>query len=134
MTEPEKHEKNFKPRIHLSDIDLRLKSIEELEALRDELEEAIAGIKLQLANAKAKVATSGEYSDPGWYNAAQFALRMKGRDHQRLLREIGLRNKTKRITISNSDQQRFIDVARRRLDPELFADLWREAREEDSRA
>jgi hypothetical protein len=64
-----------------------VKRLKELEDERDEIEEAMAEIRGQLDRAKAHTAATGEYADRQWYNAAKHALRMKGVDHQAVLRE-----------------------------------------------
>ncbi len=94
-----------------------------LEQQNDALLEKIAALKLQLDTAKGKAWTSGEYSDPDWFNRANYALRMTQREHQQVQRDIGEKNR--RV---GAVEQRFMDVARRRLDPDLFHSLMDEAR------
>lgn len=103
---------------------------EELQAEIEELTEAIAHIKGQLDRAAAELAETGVYADRKWYVSAKYALRMKGAKHQRLLRYTADRKRQERKTKSQRFEQCFLASCRRRLNPELFAELMQEAREE----
>ena len=94
---------------------------------RDELEAAIAEIKAQIGAAKAKVLTDGTYADASWYAKAMAALRFKGARHQLVLRRLGAENKTRKQRGSRSFEQKFIEAARRTLNPETFESLREEA-------
>jgi hypothetical protein len=110
--------------------EMKIIPTQDLVRRADDLLENIAGIKAQLEAAKGKAVANGEYSDPDWFSRAQFALRMKGREHQMILTEIAARRKEEKRKANDTVERRFIDVARRRLDPELFGELMREAQEE----
>ena len=88
-----------------------------------ELEGEMDHIRSQIASAKARVAETGEYSDRGWFIRANDALRHKGREAQRIQWLIGKAKKK----LSSTFEQQFIAAARRRLQPDVFAELINEA-------
>jgi len=59
-------------------------TLDEAEARHEEVMLEMAGIKAQIAAAKAHVHTTGEYADAGWFAKASSALRYKQAEHQRL--------------------------------------------------
>lgn len=110
-------------------IDVIEKTTAELEALKVETEVGLARMKQQLDTAKARAREDGEYADSDWYVRTKYALRMKGLTHQQILSELARRRKAEKATTGNSVQDRFVDICRRRLDPEFFAELLQEAKE-----
>ena len=62
---------------------------EELLDKKDQLIAECIVIKGQLANARAKRITTGEFSDPFWFRKAQYAKDMKGREIQYVDRHLG---------------------------------------------
>lgn len=105
----------------------------EIENRLAEVTEEIAQIKTQIGAAKAEAAATGNYADRDWFLRANHALRMKGREHQLLQTEHGKRRKAVRRDFNARVERAFIDVARRRLDPELFSEMWSEAMSEGER-
>ena len=99
----------------------------ELERLLRETTERLASIKTQLDFAKSDAAAAGDYSDRDWLNRARHAVRMSGLEHQLLMQELGKRRKAERRARNDALQNRFMEVARRRLDKGLFRELVAEA-------
>lgn len=99
---------------------------EELEAQREDLEFQIAAIKGQIEAAHARVYSEGTYADPDWYRRARFALRMKGAQHQHVLRELGRASKAVRVAHNSSRERQFVKVAKRRLAQETYESIWAE--------
>lgn len=97
-----------------------------LQQQNDALLDKIAGLKIQIDTASGKAASNGDYSDTEWYHRAKYALRMTQKEHQQVLREIGEQNRNQRASNGSHYETQFIAVCRRRLDPELFADILRE--------
>jgi len=108
-------------------IDVNEFSDEELEAHLHELLEKIASIKYQIDTAKSKCAETGDYSDNDWFNRAKYALRMNGREQQIVQAELAKRRKAKRRQYNNTVERNFMEVAKRRLDPDLFKEFVSEA-------
>lgn len=110
------------------------------EAIEDDLlelkvlvDDEIGHIAEQLTEAKAKAASTGDYSDADWYRRATSAKRIKGRLSQRIQNELA-RRKRARIE-SNAHQQRegklhfLLEAMNQVLTPEQkekVLDLWRE--------
>jgi hypothetical protein len=63
-------------------------NLETMIARQDEVEREIAEIKAQLEIAVAHHQATGEYADPVWFAKARAALRYRGAEHQKLLRDI----------------------------------------------
>lgn len=103
-----------------------------LDEQNESLLALLARLKMQIEGASADAAATGDYSDRGWFNRAKYAYRMLAVEHQTCLRELGDRNKSKKRADTNGFGQRFIDTAKRRLDPLLFASLMAEAHECDT--
>lgn len=102
-------------------------STEDIERRLGDVTAEIAEIKAQLGEAKSIAAETGEYSDADWFNRANLALRLKGREHQALQMEHGRRRKAERRAYNASIERAFIDAARLRLDATTFRMLWDEA-------
>lgn len=117
------HEREFKNRAEMAAAGCTL------DEQADMLLEKIASLKSQIDTAKAKAATCGDYSDREWFNRINYALRMTGKEHQQVIREIGERNKLVRREQGSRVEKKFIEVARRRLDGELFSSIMEEARD-----
>lgn len=107
--------------------DLEKLTIDELQDLRDDLAEDLASIGGQIDAAKWEAQATRVYADHEWFRKAAFAKRAKGAEHQRVLTEIARRKQQDRKKNANSLGEAFIDVARRRLSAEVFADLMDEA-------
>lgn len=101
----------------------------ELMTLRNEIQYKADAIKSQIEKAK----RAEELSDPDWFQRAGEALRAASRQVQTLNTRMAIvRNeeKQKNIKRASSVHEAFIEVARRRLDDELFWEIMHEAEEE----
>jgi hypothetical protein len=96
----------------------------------------LAEIKAQLEEARAAVATTGKYADPGWYRDAGFALRLKGIEYNLLLAEAAKRRRVSRQNehafgrgqnVCDGNAERFVLAARRLLTADTFDMIAREA-------
>lgn len=117
-------------------------TLETLEAQRTSIENemiylrtGIAGIRADILDAKAKVATRGEYSDPDWYRRANYALTTKGHRHQILQQQLSAVNKKiKALSHAAADAKswktRFVEVSRRLLTEEMYERIMSEAKGE----
>lgn len=102
-------------------------STEDIELRLGDVTAEIAEIKAQIGKAKGIAAETGEYSDTEWFHRAQFALRLKGREHQALQLEFGRRRKEERRARNDSVERAFISVAKAKLDATTFRLLLDEA-------
>ncbi|OPY16253.1 MAG: hypothetical protein A4E69_00273 [Syntrophus sp. PtaB.Bin138] len=100
----------------------------DLLELRLAMEIRIDEITEQFARTKAD-STDERYMKTTWYLRAKRARVIYGRDIQRIQLELS-RRKGKRRAASPFLGERFIDVARRRLDQEFFSELLAEAKED----
>lgn len=87
----------------------------------------MAQIDSQLDFAKSTAAATGRYSDHDWFNRARHAKRMKGREHQLATLALSKRRKEERRARQDSIERRFVEVAKRVLSPDLFAEVMRQA-------
>lgn len=110
-------------------MDVEKMTIEALEKRLAEVTEELARVKTQLDFAKSKAAVTRDFSNKDWFNRARHAMRMKGREHQLILAELGKRRKAERSARNDSVERRFMQVAKRRLAPSLFMELVAEAEE-----
>lgn len=100
----------------------------------DEIEKQIADVELKLIQIRDQLdiaksdAVNGVYSDPVWYRSATYALRVNGFLHQKLVKELGIRNKKKRLNDTKRFESVFIDEARRVLSPEVFHEIFNSTR------
>lgn len=105
----------------------------ELERYRDYTERRLADIRTQLDTAKSRVHIDGVYADADWYRRAEAARRMAGVEHQTVLRLLGERKRAAKQQAHQRSQElqgrRFIEVARRWLEPDVFIAIMREATE-----
>lgn len=79
-------------------------NLEEMLARQDEVEREIAEIKAQLEIAVAHYQATGEYADPVWFAKARAALRYRGAEHQKLLRDISKLRADARLAEFNAKQ------------------------------
>lgn len=113
------------------DVSVSLDDPAAIEAAINELELDLSKIKAQLEDASMKRSTTGEYADPHWFSSARAAQRFKGAAHQRLLRRLAELKRAGRASREWSMERKFIEVARRRLEPETFDSILAEAKGED---
>lgn len=102
-------------------------TLEETEAVIARVEEDLAIMDGKMDNAKAIRLATGQYADPAWWARIKSRRRFEGQWHQRLLRhaaQLRRGNRTSRI------ESAFMDAARRLLEPDTFARLLDEARED----
>jgi hypothetical protein len=106
----------------ISDPDLvRLKVLIDEEATR---------IKTQIADAKTKRITSGVYADRDWYVRAERAAKGFGHISQLVQAEFARRKVARRQAseaLSRSFARAFVIIAKRRITPELYAEICAEA-------
>lgn len=88
-----------------------------------ELERDIANIRTQIEAAQATAAQTGEYADRSWFRRARTALRYKGVEHQRLLKQAAELRRAEKNKREVKFERAFIAAARRRLDPTLYQTL-----------
>ena len=108
-------------------INLKKLSTIELEDARDELEIKIITIKGQVELAKSEAKVAGEFSDIYWFNKAKQALRISGQQHQFIIRELATRRKEKKKIEDNSVENHFVNIARSKLDEDVFLNILQEA-------
>lgn len=102
-------------------------TLEDLERRSREVPEEMAKIRSSLLEAKGKAAATGDYADRNWFNRASYALRMKGHEHQLVLQELAKRKREERRTRNDVVERLFIQAARKRLEPDVFASIMAEA-------
>ncbi len=88
-------------------------SIDDLYTMAEDTVRAMAQIRLQIDTAKSGSVT-GIYADPDWFRRANYALKMKGIEHQRLMREMG-KKKRKREKLELSHMNVFLNKRQRRF-------------------
>jgi hypothetical protein len=103
--------------------DLSALSLEDTRVEIDITEQRLAEISAQLDAATAVLHATGEYADPTWFARARAAKRFIGAEHQRLLRHASELKKR----LERSAAPLFVEIARQRLDKELFSDILRDA-------
>lgn len=109
--------------------DLTKLSREALDRRVVEVMTEMANIRSQVNDAKSHTATTGDYSDADWFRRAEHALRMRGIEHQKLAQEVGRRNRQEKTERANAREVHFVRIAKRRLDPALFAEILDEAKD-----
>lgn len=82
--------------------------LNKLEEERTILEEACISIEYNLAEAKATHATTGVYANPGWFNRATYALKMKRLRIQELnVKVSALRRDERRRTVLSDAERKY---------------------------
>lgn len=109
--------------------DIERLSTEQIERRVADLTYNVGQIKNQIEQAKLDAKLNGNYSDPDWFQRANHAARMLGREHQMLLLELAKRKKSTRRQFNTRLERAFMDTARLRLDPDLFRSILDEAYE-----
>ena len=111
-------------------------SLEWLERRCEEVVVEMDGIRAQLQDAKIVAGQNNGYTpaQAEWRARAKVALHGKGREHQRLLRELSRKKRVEREAAhqegNRSFERRFVEAARRKLDRDLYLDLCAEANAE----
>lgn len=104
-------------------LDLTGMDRQELLDLKLQVEVEMSSIKSQLAEAKGRAATEGEYSDPIWFRRAHDALRIKGRHAQQIQIELGKSNRAKKDAEQLRWEKVFVDVSKELLEENIFEKL-----------
>lgn len=104
-------------------------SDQQLKETYFKIQEDMAEIKGQIANAKATAVSSGVYADANWFAKANTALKHKQVTHQIIQREMSDRRKAKQKDNNRDLAVCFMDCAREVMDPEDFFDLLDRARD-----
>jgi hypothetical protein len=104
-------------------VDLDSLSLDELQRELDVVEHRITDISAQLDAATARLNADGVYADPMWFAKAKSAKRYAGTHHQRLLRHMAARRRQTQADPAHC----FIQVARQRLDKQLFDSIMDDA-------
>ena len=107
------------------EVDLPNMSKEELIDLKLKVDNEILYVKNQIEDAKAKLITDGEYSDPKWYSKINGARRFLGIASQKIQAEMAKRKQKNQKDFHCA----FVDVAKRRLSPELFNEIVEETKD-----
>jgi len=102
----------------------------ELLDLKEETDLALASIKIQIEDAKARAA-EGSYSNRDWWRRVNNARRIKGLQSQQIQRALGKLRREKKAKNQADLSIRFMDIARRDLPPELFHQILNKALEEE---
>jgi ribosomal protein L29 len=103
---------------------------EELAARVVDLQENLAAMRAKESSVKATQADTGEYADPVWFAKLRTAIRYKGIEYNMAVKEKADRSKSKRRATATTFERKFMKVAKRRIEEELFAEIWREAMDE----
>lgn len=103
-------------------------SHDELREKAQRLLADIDSIKTQIDSARATAAATGEYADREWFIRANHALRVKQRQHQALLIEIGRAGKAERKARAVRFETVFIETARELVPQEQFNTIFQLAR------
>lgn len=96
-------------------------TLEECEALRDQLDADATRIKLQIDKAKGNAAQHGKYSDSNWYSRATAALRYMNKDRQRLQEHMARLRSRAGVMASKNYDQILIYTLREMVGESLFA-------------
>lgn len=105
------------------------KAIQDIQSKTDEVLEAIARMKAQIDYAKVSKIETGEYADPAWFAKVNSALRFKQIEHQKLIREAAQLKKEKNRQYANDIHRVFVDLAKTRLNGDVFSSLLNQATE-----
>jgi hypothetical protein len=104
-------------------------SREELLACKATLEDEMASIRNQLDHARVQRQLTGQYADADWYRRASAALRLKGRDAQRIqIRLAALRAEraAEHERKNEGELVAFVRAAKLLLDEQTYRRLWEE--------
>lgn len=105
---------------------------EDLDRRAETLLREMAEIDAQLDAAVSRRITTGDYADAEWFARAKAARRFKGQEHQRIMaerRKVNAARKAENIANQKRDDARlFVTVAKRRLSPEAYTEIWAEVK------
>lgn len=104
-------------------------SLEKMKAERDKLEADLASMKGQMAAAKGQRIRTGQYADPEWWAKLNSAKTHTAARLQKLNRDIAERERAARQAAGGGFASRFVEAAKRRLKPETFDAIAKEAKE-----
>jgi hypothetical protein len=95
------------------------KLLDDIDTIVGEIDQ----IRTQLSFAKSNAAAHKEYSNPDWFNNAQAALRIKGRQHQKMQNELGRLNKLEKQQYAKRLEACFVKAARELLPHVKFIEI-----------
>ena len=98
-------------------------SLDQLESKAFLTLEGLSVIKLQIDEANIFYINNGYYENHEWYVSAKHALRMKGREHQMLCKELSARKKVSKKLEGEAFSQKFMTVAREFLDKDIYMQI-----------
>lgn len=104
---------------------METRTLTELEARRDVVEEEIASIKAKLDKVRAEQKATGRWADPDWYRRAMTRQRFLGVEHQKLCRSIADRKREAKAAHSASIDRAFVSACRARFDDDTFMQIMR---------
>ncbi len=109
-------------------------STDHLDFLRDQLTNEIASLKSQLEHHKLERREKRQYRDNQWFLSASHALRMKGAEHQIILRELGRRSREAKLNRTYEEAIRFQNAARILLSRDKYIEILEAANAEPRKA
>lgn len=101
---------------------------DELIEMKEEVDQDITSIKIQIDEAKDKV-IDGEYADRDWWLRVNGALRIKGRQSQQIQNAIGRVKRERKEKEQLQLERRFMNIARQELSYEVFNKILDQAKE-----
>ena len=93
-----------------------------------EVEADIAGIRSALDHAKGHYIATGEYADPQWFAKASSAARLQGVLKNTIQGRISVLKRQERLRSTRVVAEYFVDIARHRLDKDLFWEMLNDAK------
>lgn len=107
---------------------METRTLTELEARRDVVEEEIASIKAKLDKVRAEQKATGKWADPDWYRRAVTRQRFLGVEHQKLCRSIAERKREAKVAHNASVERAFVAEAKAEFEPSFFEAMMARAR------
>ena len=104
-------------------------TVEEIEKAMSDVATELAFMRSEMTKAKTSARLNGRYSDQEWFRRLMSAIKIRGRDHQDLQFELSRKKKIRRAENHIRYEQEFMNVARERLDRDLFFELCIDAKE-----
>ena len=102
-------------------------TIDEMDALRQHLLDRMLEMDGKITEARRKAAEEGVYADRDWWNRIRMAKRKMGEAAQKVQMAISHRRKNERAQVRASLTESFMAVCRKRMPPELFAEVLEQA-------
>lgn len=118
-----KRDKNWWKAVDLESIE----SEDDCVSLMFELDEDISSMKVQVDTAKGAASQHGEFSDYEWFSALNNAMRSAKRMRQAVQERRGYLARIRKKDNQSKLEVKFIEVARKRLAPDVFYAVMNEA-------